>query len=52
MSVLKYDRKIDFFHAVPLLFMFPFWLLVMTVNVLASAEFFRKGQKNIWEKFF
>ena len=49
-SILKFDRKIDFWHIVPVFFMFPFWLLIMSVYIFWIPEYFKKEQKNIWNK--
>lgn len=49
-AIIKYDRKIDLWHVIPLLFMFPFWLCVMMVYLVCSPEILRKDQFNRWEK--
>lgn len=49
-AIVQYDRRIDAWHLVPLLFMFPFWLLLMAVYILMLPECFRRDQFNIWEK--
>ena len=49
-AILKFDKKIDLWHLIPFLFMFPFWLTIMTVYILNLPEVFRRKQKNIWEK--
>lgn len=49
-AIAKYDRRIDFWHIIPLLFMFPFWLLVMLIYIFCVPEYFRKKQYNIWKK--
>jgi len=49
-AILKFDRKIDVFHLIPIAFMFPFWLVVMVIYTLSFPEFFIREQRNIWEK--
>ena len=49
-SVYKWDKKVDFFHIIPLMFMFPFWLLIMILNIISIPEFFNSKQYNIWKK--
>ncbi len=49
-AILKYDKKLDFFHIIPLMFMFPFWLFVTVIYLFSSPELFRGNQPNIWNK--
>ena len=49
-AVLKYDKKLDLRHIVPLFFMFPFWFLLMIINIYCIPEYFKKEQYNIWKK--
>lgn len=50
LAILKFDRKIDFYHIVPVFFMFPFWLLIMIIYIAHIPEYFNKRQYNIWKK--
>lgn len=50
LAILKYDRKIDLWHFIPLFFMFPFWFLLMLINIYCVPEYFKKEQYNIWKK--
>lgn len=49
-AIFKIDKKIDFYHIIPLFFMFPFWLLIMIIYILCIPELFKTKQKNIWKK--
>jgi len=49
-AILRYDKRLDIWHLIPLFFMFPFWLLIMIIYILMLPEYFRKEQHNIWEK--
>lgn len=49
-AIFKFDKKFDLWHLIPLLFMFPFWLVLMVFYILAIPEYFNKNQKNIWNK--
>lgn len=49
-AIMKFDRKIDIWHIIPVFFMFPFWLVIMAIHIISLPEVFRKGQYNIWEK--
>lgn len=49
-AIAKYDRKFDFWHLIPLFFMFPYWLLIMIIYIYCLPEYFRKKQFNIWKK--
>jgi len=49
-AIFKFDKKFDFWHLIPVLFMFPFWLVLMVFYILAVPEIFNKHQKNIWNK--
>lgn len=49
-AILKYDKKIDVWHVIPLFFMFPFWLLMMIIQIICIPEYFKKEQYNKWNK--
>lgn len=49
-AIIKYDKKIDLLHIIPLGIMFPFWLLIMTIYILMLPEVFFSKQYNIWKK--
>ncbi|MBI2548319.1 glycosyltransferase family 2 protein [Candidatus Woesearchaeota archaeon] len=49
-AILKYDKKIDLWHLIPLFFMFPFWLLMMMIQIICIPEYFKKEQYNKWKK--
>ena len=49
-AICKFDRKLNLLGTIPIFFMFPFWLLIMLIYIIAIPEFFRKGQYNIWKK--
>ncbi|TAL56835.1 MAG: glycosyltransferase family 2 protein [Nanoarchaeota archaeon] len=49
-AILKFDKKIDIWHVIPFIFMFPYWLCIMVVYIWHIPELFRKRQRNIWEK--
>jgi len=49
-AIFKYDKKIDFYHIIPLFFMFPFWFIIMIIYVLNIPEWFSKYKLNRWEK--
>jgi cellulose synthase/poly-beta-1,6-N-acetylglucosamine synthase-like glycosyltransferase len=49
-AIIKYDKKIDFYHIIPFFFLFPFWLLIMIIYIISIPEWFRKKQPNIWRK--
>ncbi|MBI1935196.1 glycosyltransferase family 2 protein [Candidatus Woesearchaeota archaeon] len=50
LAIFKFDRKFDFRHLIPFVFMFPFWLLIMCIYITCLPEYFRKRQPNIWKK--
>ena len=49
-SILKYDRRLDIYHAVPLFLMAPFWWLIMLIHILTVPEMMKRSQYNIWKK--
>ena len=49
MAIIRFDRKFDLWHLIPIFFMFPFWLLIMVIYILMAPDYFRK-QYNIWKK--
>ena len=50
LAIIKFDKKIDLWHLIPIFFMFPFWLLIMIIYTIMLPEYFRKQQYNIWKK--
>ena len=50
LSIIKFDKKFDVRHLIPIFFMFPFWLLIMLIYILMLPEYFRKRQYNLWKK--
>ena len=50
LAIFRYDKKIDLLHIIPLVFMFPFWLVLMIIYIINIPEVFNKNQKNIWYK--
>lgn len=50
LAIIKFDKKFDIWHLIPIFFMFPFWLLIMLIYILMSPDYFRKRQYNIWKK--
>jgi cellulose synthase/poly-beta-1,6-N-acetylglucosamine synthase-like glycosyltransferase len=50
LAIIKFDRKFDLRHAIPLFFMFPFWLLIMVIYTLMIPEIFKRKQTNVWKK--
>lgn len=49
-AILRYDKKINIFHIIPLIFFAPFWWIIMLIYILNLPEYFNKNQKNIWHK--
>ncbi len=49
-AIFRFDRRFDVWHLIPIVFMAPFWLLIMVIYILCSPEYFRKEQYNIWKK--
>lgn len=49
-AVYKFDKKFDFKHIIPLVFMFPFWFANMIIYILCLPEVFMKQQYNKWKK--
>jgi cellulose synthase/poly-beta-1,6-N-acetylglucosamine synthase-like glycosyltransferase len=49
-AFIKYDKKIDIWHIVPFIFLPPFWLFIMTAQIISIPEILRKNQHNIWKK--
>jgi cellulose synthase/poly-beta-1,6-N-acetylglucosamine synthase-like glycosyltransferase len=50
LAILKYDKKIDLYHLLPLVFMFPYWFLIMIIYILNIGEWFSDYKLNKWEK--
>ncbi len=49
-AIIKYEKKLTLRHLIPLLFMSPFWLVIMIIYIINLPEYFKKHQYNIWEK--
>ncbi|MBS3131578.1 glycosyltransferase family 2 protein [Candidatus Woesearchaeota archaeon] len=49
-AIIKFDRKFDLLHLIPLAFMFPFWLMIMAVYIICLPGYFERKQRNIWKK--
>ena len=50
LAIYKFDKKFDLWHLIPIMFMFPFWLLIMMIYAISVPEYFTKEQHNIWKK--
>ena len=50
LAIAMFDKKFDLRHAIPLFFMFPFWLLIMAIYILCTPELFSNKQYNRWKK--
>lgn len=50
LAIIKFDKKFDIWHLIPLFFMFPFWLLIMVIYILMLPDYFSKTQYNRWKK--
>lgn len=49
-AALKFDRRLDLWHLVGIMFMFPYFLLLMVCAIIGLPELFRKEQYNRWTK--
>jgi len=49
-AIFKYDKRLSWRHIIPLIFMFPYWLIIMIFYIIGLPEAFRKHQNNKWEK--
>jgi cellulose synthase/poly-beta-1,6-N-acetylglucosamine synthase-like glycosyltransferase len=49
-AIIKYDKKFDIWHLIPILFMAPFWWLIMIIYIFCLPEVLMKKQQNIWKK--
>lgn len=49
-AIFKFDKKFDWRHLIPLIFMAPFWWLIMLIYITMLPELFKKEQYNIWQK--
>jgi len=49
-AIVKYEKKFTLWHLIPLLFMAPFWFVIMIIYIINIPEYFKKHQYNIWEK--
>lgn len=48
-AAVKYDR-FSLWHVLAIMFLFPFWLIVMTVYIINIDAWFAGKQRNIWTK--
>jgi len=49
-AIIKYDKKFDIRHLIPIFFMAPYWLLIMLIYTICIPELLAKKQYNIWKK--
>ena len=49
-AIVKFDRKMDWNHIIPLMFMAPLWWTVMLIQTLCLPELFNKERYNVWTK--
>ena len=49
-AIFKYDKRFDLYHLIPLIFMFPFWLMIMLIYVFNLGELISGLKENRWEK--
>ncbi len=49
-AILKFDKKIDFWHVMALTFMAPYWWCVMFVQIGCLPFLLLNRQENIWHK--
>lgn len=49
-AIIRYDKSIKIWHIIPLLFLAPFWWVIMFLYIINLPEYFNKNQKNIWKK--
>jgi len=49
-AILRFDRSLRLHHLLPLVFMFPYWLLIMVLAIGCLPELFRREQYNKWAK--
>lgn len=49
-SILRYDKKITIFHIIPIIFMFPYWFIIMIIYLINLPELFFRQKPNKWEK--
>lgn len=49
-AIARFDRRIDVWHVIPLVFMFPFWLVVMLLHVAAVPALWAAVPRNRWTK--
>jgi cellulose synthase/poly-beta-1,6-N-acetylglucosamine synthase-like glycosyltransferase len=49
-AIARFDRRIDVWHVIPLLFMFPFWLAVMLLHIAAVPAVWAAVPRNRWTK--
>lgn len=49
-AIARFDRRIDVWHVIPLVFMFPFWLVVMLLHVAAVPAVWAAVPRNRWTK--
>jgi hypothetical protein len=49
-SIIRYEKRIGFLHLVPIIFMSPYWFVMMVINIVCIPEMFARSQYNIWKK--
>jgi len=49
-AIIKYDKKFDIFHLIPIFFMAPFWWFIMIIYIICLPEMLINKQYNIWKK--
>ncbi len=49
-ALIRYDKKISVWSILALMFMFPFWLIIMAVYLFALPELLRAQPENKWKK--
>ncbi|MBS3158007.1 glycosyltransferase family 2 protein [Candidatus Woesearchaeota archaeon] len=49
-AIYKFDKKFDIWHLIPIMFMFPFWIMIMVIYAISIPEYFKRNQYNIWKK--
>lgn len=50
LAIIRYEKKIQPLNVLALFFMFPFWFLIMLVNLANIFEIGKKHQYNRWHK--
>ena len=49
-SFVKWKEEIKIKDVLALIFMFPYWFMVLIIQLFSNLEWFKTGQRNIWEK--